>query len=79
MTKQMTTVVIGSLRVNNDLLELSEEFLRDSKNEFESAMVNESSVFESMKFYCIYSQLELHKARCLWLCVNSTDPDQIAV
>ena len=31
-------------------LELSEEFHRDSKNEFESAAINEPSVFESLKF-----------------------------
>ena len=30
-------------------------FPRDSKNEFETAMVNESSVFEPLKFYCTYS------------------------
>ena len=33
-------------------LELSEEFRRDSKNEFELAMVNEPSVFELSRFNC---------------------------
>ena len=28
-------------------------FPRDSKNEFETAVVNEPSVFEPLKFYCI--------------------------
>ena len=35
------------------VLELSEEFRRDS-NEFELAMVNEPSVFESLRFVSIY-------------------------
>ena len=30
-------------------------FLQGLKKEFETAMVNESSVFEPLKFYCNYS------------------------
>ena len=32
-------------------------FPRDSRNEFETAVVNESSVFESLKFYCMSGAL----------------------
>ena len=31
------------------------EFSQGLKNEFETAVVNEPSVFEPLKFYCIYS------------------------
>ena len=41
------------ISLNICFLQLSEEFPRDSKNEFESANVNEPSVFEPSKFYCI--------------------------
>ena len=34
-------------------LELTEEFPRDLKNEFESSMVNEQSVFQSLRFSSI--------------------------
>ena len=44
---------VHKLYLNICFLELSEEFPRDSKNEFESATVNEPSVFESLRFYCI--------------------------
>ena len=30
-------------------------FSKELKNEFQTARVNEPSVFESMKFYCIYN------------------------
>ena len=30
-------------------------FPRDTKNEFETAVVNEPSVFEPLKFYCIWA------------------------
>ena len=40
------------MSVNICLLELQEEFRRDSKNRFESAMVNEPSVFELLRFDC---------------------------
>ena len=32
-------------------------FFQGSKNEFEAAMVNEPSVFEPLKFYCIYNYI----------------------
>ena len=40
-------------------LELAKEFCRDSKNEFELAMVNEPSVFELLRFDCICCGLSL--------------------
>ena len=33
-------------------MDLSEECHRDSKTKFESVIVNEPSVLESLKFYC---------------------------
>ena len=33
------------------------------RNEFETAMVNEPSVFEPLKFYCIKSRKDLSKIR----------------
>ena len=36
---------------------LLEKVPRDSKNEFELAMVNEPSVFELSRFYCIYMNM----------------------
>ena len=41
---------IPKTSLNICFLELSKEFLRDSKNEFELATGNESSMFESLKF-----------------------------
>ena len=38
--------------LNINFLEVLEKFPRDSKNHFESATVNERSVFESLMFYC---------------------------
>ena len=35
------------------------DFSKGLNNEFETAMVNEQSVFEPLKFYCIYSILPL--------------------
>ena len=43
----------SKISLNICFLELSAEFPGDSKNEFESAAVNESSVFESLSFYFI--------------------------
>ena len=40
------------ISLNICFLELSDEFPRDSKTKFELAMVNESSGFESLRFYC---------------------------
>ena len=40
--------------LNICFMELSEESHSDLKNEFESAMVNEPSVFEPNRFDCIY-------------------------
>ena len=34
-------------------------FFKGLKNEFETAVVNEASVFELLKFYCIYHSLVL--------------------
>ena len=34
-------------------------FSKGLKNEFETAMVNEPSVFEPLKFYCIWDELQL--------------------
>ena len=39
------------IATNYSFLRVSREFPRDPKNEFELAMVNELSVFESLKFY----------------------------
>ena len=47
------------------------------KNEFESAIVNESSVFESLKFYC--ESLEpAHEYTYNKACATSVDSDQPA-
>ena len=35
------------------------------KNEFETAVVNEPSVFEPLKFYCIYNQSTIFVPR-IW-------------
>ena len=43
-------------------------FSKELKNKFETAMVNESSVFESLKFYCIMRQKDAERK------VNSVDP-----
>ena len=42
------------ISINICLLQLSEEFPRES--EFESATINDPSVFESLKLYCNYKQ-----------------------
>ena len=36
-------------------------FSKGIKNEFETAVVNEPSVFEPLKFYCILGQKKTHK------------------
>ena len=43
---------IPKLSINICFLGLLREFPRNSKNEFELAIVNEPSVFESVRFYC---------------------------
>ena len=43
-----------NISLNICFLELSEEFRKGLKNEFELAMVNEPSVFEPSRFDCIY-------------------------
>ena len=45
------------ISLNVCYFELLEEFSRDSKNEFESATVNEPSVFQSLKFYSVLELL----------------------
>ena len=49
----MTLESFSKISLNICSLELWEEFPRDSKNEFESATVNEPSAFESLKVYFI--------------------------
>ena len=57
-----------------------EKFSKGLKNEFESAVVNESSLFEPLKFYCIwdhfragkilsYSQINMISMSCCCKCV----------
>ena len=36
-------------------------FSKGLKNEFERAVVNQPSVFEPLKFYCIYNKIETLK------------------
>ena len=43
------------------MLELSEKNSMRLKNEFESATVNELSVFESLKFYYLITKIRLFK------------------
>ena len=46
-------------------------FSKGLKNEFETAVVNEPSVFEPLKFYCIYSsnfEVFIHKSSLLLIC-----------
>ena len=44
--------IIRKKSINICFLKLSEEFRRDSKNEFELAMVNEPLVFVLLRFDC---------------------------
>ena len=52
---------------------LAHLFSKGLKNEFETAMINEPSVFEALKKYCIQTTSCLHLAvYCLLLHVNLT-------
>ena len=44
----------NTIYLNICFLWLSREFTSGLKNEFELAMVNEPSVLESLRFYCIW-------------------------
>ena len=43
---------IRKISLNTCIIELSEGFLKDSKMSFYTAMANQPSVFEFLKFYC---------------------------
>ena len=40
-------------------------FSKGLKNEFETAVVNEPSVFEPLKFFCIYNLKNVKHASCM--------------
>ena len=43
-------------------------FSEELKNEFETAVVNEPSVFEPSKFYCIYHFTVISVRKCIHVC-----------
>ena len=47
-------------------------FPKGLKNEFETAVVNEPSVFEPLKFYCISEYHHLNPFKTICICSKST-------
>ena len=50
---------LPKISLNICFLDLSEEFIRDSER-LQISQVNESSVFESKRFYCIFNMYYRH-------------------
>ena len=56
---EYTKYTIFSIEKKNNSKSADMEFFsKGLKNEFETAVVNEPSVFESLKFYCSLSKIE---------------------
>ena len=61
--KQYTILSIPKKVAKNYSKSAALEFFQRTKYEFETAMVNEQSVFDQLKFYCIHSRLSLSRNR----------------